>query len=87
MLDKSAQIKDRFAHHFYDIQNNDQSKALGRHFSRRDHNGIKDMEISVVDFIKKPPRNPEASIIRDRVKKIWIHFLRCLAPMGLNIFD
>jgi hypothetical protein len=80
-------IKDRFAKHFYDVQNNDQTKALGRHFSRRDHNGIKDMEISVVEFIKKPPRSPEASIIRDRVEKRWIHLLRCPAPMGLNIFD
>ena len=68
-------IKDRFAKHFYDIQNNDQSKVLERHFSRRDHNGINDMEISVVEFIKKPPRRPEASKIRDRVEKRWIHLL------------
>ena len=80
-------LKDRFVNHFCDIQNNDQTKALGRHFSRRDHNGVKDMEISVVEFIKKPPRSPEASIIRDRVEKRWIHLLRCPAPSGLNIFD
>jgi hypothetical protein len=80
-------VKDRFVAHFYDISNSDQTKALGRHFSRRDHHGIKDIEISVVEFIKKPPRSPEAAIIRDRVEKRWIHLLRCPAPMGLNIFD
>ena len=80
-------IKDRFVAHFHDVMPNDQNKALGRHFSRRDHNGIKDMEISVVEFIKKPPRSPEAAKIRDRVEKRWIHLLRCPAPMGLNIFD
>ena len=62
-------IKDRFVAHFHDVMTNDQSKALGRHLSRRDHNGIKDMEISVVEFIKKPSRSPEVSIIRDRVEK------------------
>jgi DNA polymerase elongation subunit (family B) len=53
----------------YDIETGDKQKAVGLHFSRRDHNGTKDMEISVLEFIKKPPRSPEAVKIRDRVKK------------------
>ena len=80
-------IKDRFKGHFYDVTKEDKSKAVGRHFCRPDHSGIQDIEISVLEFIKKPPRSPEASLIRDRVEKRWIHLLRCPAPSGLNIFD
>ena len=65
----------------------DKQKAVGLHFSQPSHNGIKDMKISVVEFIKKPPRSPEGKITRDRVEKRWIHTLRCPAPLGLNIFD
>jgi transposase-like protein len=60
---------------------------LGLHFSKGDHNGLQDVEITVLEFIKKLPRSPEASKIRDRVEKRWIHLLRCPAPQGLNIFD
>ena len=80
-------IKDRFKNHFYDVVKKDRTKALGLHFSQQDHNGIQDIEITVLEFIKKPPRSPEASIIRDRVEKRWIHLLRCPAPQELNIFD
>jgi hypothetical protein len=80
-------VKDRFVKHFYDVEKKDLSKAVGLHFARKDHNGIEDIEISVLEFIKKPPRSPEAGIIRDRVEKRWIHLLRCPAPQGLNIFD
>ena len=80
-------IKDRFLKYFYDVENGDKTKAVGLHFSLPDHNGCKDIEISVLEFIKKPPRSPEAAIIRDRVEKRWIHLLRCPAPQGLNIFD
>jgi len=80
-------LKDRFVKHFYDVEKGDKQKAIGLHFSQHDHNGIRDMEISVLEFIKKPPRSPEASTIRDRVEKRWIHLLRCPAPQGLNIFE
>ena len=80
-------VKDRFVKHMYDIENGDKQKAVGLHFSRLDHNGTKDLEITVLEFIKKPPRSPEAVKIRDRVEKRWIHLLRTPAPGGLNIFD
>jgi hypothetical protein len=80
-------VKDRFVKHFYDVETSDKTKAVGLHFSHKDHNGTRDMEITVLEFIKKPPRSPEAAIIRDRVERRWIHLLRCPAPQGLNIFD
>ena len=78
-------IKDRFVHHLRDIDIADQDKSVGKHFSQTNHNGIKDVEISVLEFIKKAPRSPQAVVIRSRVEKRWTHLLRCLAPQGLNI--
>ena len=62
-------------------------KSVGKHFSLPAHRGIDDIEISVLEFIKKAPKSPAAVIIRDRIERRWIHQLRCLAPVGLNIDD
>ena len=78
-------IEDRFVHHFHDIDIADSDMSVGKHFSQPSHNGIKDIQISVLEFIKKPPRSPASVIIRNRVEKRWTHLLRCLAPQGLNI--
>jgi hypothetical protein len=58
---------------------------VSKHFSHSSHNGLKDINISVLEFIKKAPRSPQASVIRNRVDKRWTHLLRSLAPYGLNI--
>ena len=78
-------IKDRFVHHFRDIELMDKEKSVSKHFSQGSHNGVKDVQISVLEFIKKPPRSPQAVVIRNRVEKRWTHLLRSLAPYGLNI--
>ena len=78
-------IKDRFVHHFRDIELMDNGKTVSKHFSQRSHNGLKDVQISVLEFIKKPPRSPQAAVIRNRVEKRWTHLLRSLAPYRLNI--
>ena len=43
------------------------------------------MEITVLEFIKAPPKSPKAIIVRNRVEKNWTHLLRTLAPQGLNM--
>ena len=48
---------------------------------------ILDIEISVLEFIKKPPKSEAAAIIRDRIERRWIQLLRSRAPQGLNIED
>jgi hypothetical protein len=78
-------LKDRFVHHFHDIQLADPDKSVAKHFAHPSHNGIIDIEISVLEFIKNPPRSPQSVTIRNRVEKRWTHLLRCLAPYGLNI--
>ena len=78
-------IKDRFVHHFRDIDTHNQEKSVGRHFSLPDHKGTRDLKISVLEFIKDPPRSPQASTIKNRVERNWTHQLRTLAPAGLNM--
>jgi hypothetical protein len=39
--------------HFIDVKMEDRSKVVGLHFSLPDHNGIQDIRISVLEFIKK----------------------------------
>jgi hypothetical protein len=78
-------LKDRFVHHFRDITISDQEKTVSKHFSQGSHCGIDDVNISILEFIKKPPRSPQAASIRNRVEKHWTHLLRCMAPHGLNI--
>ena len=83
----SLRIKDRFVHHFYSIEKANQSKPVGKHFSTGSHEGIDDVEISVLEFIKKPPTSEVGGMVRDRVERRWIHLLRSLQPLGLNIDD
>jgi hypothetical protein len=80
-------LKGRFVHHFYTVEKPDKSKPVGKHFSQLDHKGIDDMDINILEFIKKPPKSLAAAVIRDRVEKRWIHLLRSTAPGGLNLDD
>jgi hypothetical protein len=78
-------LKDRFVHHLRDIEMGLVEKSVSKHFSTNNHTGYKDMTISVLEFIKKPPRSPQSIGIRLRVERHWTHVLRSLAPIGLNI--
>jgi hypothetical protein len=83
----SLRIKSRFVHHYYTVDKEDKSKPVGKHFSQLGHDGISDMEIHVLEFIKVPPKSEAARVIRNRVERRWIHLLRTPAPKGLNIDD
>jgi hypothetical protein len=80
-------LKDRFVHHFYSIEKALESKPVGKHFSTGSHEGIDDVEIFVLEFIKKPPTSQVGGMVRDRVERRWIHLLRSLQPLGMNIDD
>jgi len=80
-------IKDRFKAHFYSIEKPDMLQVVARHFSDNTHNGILDVNISALEFIKKAPRSPASATIRDRVERRWMNLLRTCAPKGLNIED
>ena len=78
-------LKDHFVGHFGGITKGHQDKPIPQHFSRGDHRGIDDVRITILEFIKMPPRSPQASLIRHRVESKWTHVLRTLAPQGLNL--
>ena len=61
--------------------------AVGTHFSAGNHNGTRDLIISVLAFISLPPQSQAALKYRLQVEKDWIHRMRCPAPEGLNIHD
>jgi hypothetical protein len=83
----SLRLKSRFVHHYYSVDKSDQTKPVGKHFSQLDHNGTRDMDIHVLEFIKMPPKSKAALEVRNRVERRWIHLLRTPAPKGLNIDD
>ena len=78
-------LKDRFIHHFRDVEQNIKDKTVGRHFNLPNHDGTKDMKITVLEFIKKNPRSPQAVTIRNRRENSWTNTLRSHAPNGLNM--
>ena len=80
-------IAQRFYSHLHNIRHNKKSDGVGLHFSSSDHNGVKDITIRVLDFIKVPPGSEKALTLRLKFEKYWIHKLRCPAPRGLNLFD
>jgi hypothetical protein len=96
-------IAERFQGHFYNINSalefyqcqregrftnkKEPKDAVGLHFSRPDHKGIKDIKIKVLEFMHLPPQSERGKILRLKIEKAWIHRLRCTAPHGLNIFD
>ncbi len=80
----SKRIKDRFVGHFYDTQKNAMDKPVPLHFNSDGHFGTKDMIISILEFVKKPPQTQQAQQIRLRRETHWVHTLRTLSPHGLN---
>ena len=78
-------LRDRFEGHFGDVNHARQEKNVGRHYSKPGHQGVDDMTISVLEFIKNPPRSEQAVTIRNRVERNWTNLFRCLAPRGLNM--
>jgi hypothetical protein len=83
----SLRLKNRFVHHFYQIEKSDKTKPVSKHLSGSSHQGLDDVEIHILEYIKKPPTSEIASLVRDRVEKRWIHLLKSPAPLGLNIED
>ena len=60
-------IKDRIYEHLRDIDQANKEKPLGHFFSMKHEKN--DIEVHILEFIKKAPRSPQALIIRNRVEK------------------
>jgi len=78
---------DRFGKHFYHITSKNKTTPIGRHFCQKDHEGLSDIEIHIVDFIHCDPESNAAASLRDKIEKNWIQRLKCSAPFGINTMD
>ena len=77
-------LSKRFSTHFNLIEYHSDTHSVSRHFNLPDHNGLKDVEIHILDFIHAKPRSNRAAQLRDTIETHWIHRLRTQAPIGLN---
>ncbi len=81
----SNRLRDRFQGHFSDIIRDDPDKSIPVHFNSNNHTGVKNMNITILEFIKKPPKSLQAISIRLKREKHWTHLLHTLSPIGLNM--
>lgn len=77
----------RLCEHFAKVTHSKLETDMGRHFCKHPHQGIDDMKIHVLDFIKCHPQSATAEHLRDQRESHWIHTLGSLAPQGLNLRD
>jgi len=81
-------IKERFKSHFYSITNPLKSDTtVGRHYSDSSHNGLDDVQIFVLEYIRAPQQTAASQGIRNDSEMKWIHRLSSIAPLGLNSAD
>ena len=61
---------------------------MGKQFSQASHSGLDDVEIHILEYIKKPPNSEVGALVRNKVvEKRGIHLLKTPAPQGLNLDD
>ena len=76
---KPAPSNTSFKHKYYD--------PIGRHFTDTYHSGLKDVRIHILQFIPAPGNSIPAKALRDDLERKWIHRLKTLSPLGLNLAD
>ena len=86
-------LLDRFSGHMFDIKSNDQDTTVARHFricpeprtaQLRWDNGP---NITILSFIKHPPKSFEGILERNKEERLWMHRLCTITPKGLNLLD
>ena len=78
---------DRFQSHFYNIGHNIPGSEIGKHFNTNNHQGLQDVEITILDFIHAHPTGMKAKKLRDLIEFNWIQRMHSNAPTGLNVKD
>lgn len=80
-------LMDRFQNHYWITQKNDPTSDIASHFNSNGHEGIKDIQIHILDFIYLHPDSEAGCTIRDQIELNWIHRMHTSQPYGLNIQD
>jgi len=60
---------------------------IERHFKLPNHIGLNSIRIHVLQFISAPSYSIPAQHLRNEWELLWIHRLKTLSPLGLNISD
>ena len=77
-------LMDRFQGHYNLSKGTEQ---IGRHFTSSNHEGIADLYIHILTFIKQSSPSEAGQLTRDNLELTWIHWLCTQAPYKLNILE
>ena len=80
-------VMDRFQGHFDSISRNANETLISFHYNDKDHNGIEDIEIFILDFIQVMPKSDKAKYLRLKIESNWIQRMRSIFPGGLNSLE
>ena len=80
-------LKERFKSHFYQISHDPKKTEVSRHFNRKDHSQLKDVQIHILEFIHSNTERAETKDKRLHREFDWIHRMRSQIPKGLNSID
>ena len=78
---------DRFESHVGNITNAKMGTQMGAHFNSNGHQGLKDVEVHIVEFIHRAPRTDYAQTLRNKIERNWMLKLKTQVPYGLNLID
>ena len=80
-------IHKRFSGHIGSVRRTGLTEDVGRHFNLPGHSSIRDMEITVLDFIHLAAKTTAGLTIRLQIEFNWIHRLKSMLPFGMNTKD
>ena len=78
-------LVERLREHIRNINQNNDIHIVGRHFNEPDHQGLKSLQVQVLNFAKGHPDSKTSLRMRLELESMWIKRLRCFAPTGHNL--
>ena len=78
-------LMDRFQGHYYNISKG--IEQIGRHYTSSNHEGIADLRIHILTFIKQSSKSEAGQLAWDKLELTWIHRLCTQAPYKLNVLE
>ena len=73
--------------HFRNIRQKNDIHIVGRHYNSRDHEGLSDLNVYVLDFIHAHRDIDIAAEVRNVRERLWIYRLWSQTRIGHNHFD
>ena len=80
-------LVERLREHVRNINQNTDIHIVGRHYNESDHNGVKSLEVQVLNFCKGHPDSKTSLKMRLELESKWIKRLRSDVPTGLNLMN